>query len=102
VKSLVNFQGSTLPRLRNQEYGAFIEDRVSITPRLQVQLGLRYDRERVVHQEQLSRRELGFSFLPFGTARSKLSGGVGLFTTTSSCRICNCRNSEALHDDLRR
>src|SRR5439155_2598784 len=38
----------------------------------------RYDRERLVGRNNLAPR-LGFSLLPRGTSRSKISGGIGLF-----------------------
>jgi TonB dependent receptor-like, beta-barrel/Carboxypeptidase regulatory-like domain/TonB-dependent Receptor Plug Domain len=78
LKSWVGFAGATRTDIRNQEYGAFIEDRLTVTRKLQLQLGVRFDRERVVGRNNFAPRA-GFSFLPFGTARSKLSGGVGLF-----------------------
>jgi outer membrane receptor protein involved in Fe transport len=76
--SLVSFAGANFADVRNQEYGAFIQDRVSFNPKLQVEVGLRYDRERVTGRNNVAPRA-GFSFLPFGTPRSKVSGGVGLF-----------------------
>src|SRR5207248_5755328 len=78
LKSLVTFEGSNFADTHNQEYGAFVQDRIAFNPKLQVELGLRYDRERVTGRNNFGPRA-GFSFLPFGTARSKVSGGVGLF-----------------------
>jgi outer membrane receptor protein involved in Fe transport len=78
VTSVVTFAGDNFVRIRNQEYGAFIQDRLIFSPKLQVELGLRYDRERVIGENNLAPRA-SFSFLPFGTARSKVSGGLGLF-----------------------
>jgi len=78
VTSVVTFSGDNFVRIRNQEYGAFIQDRLVFNPKLQVELGLRYDRERVIGENNFAPRA-SFSFLPFGTARSKVSGGLGLF-----------------------
>src|SRR5262245_34539076 len=78
LTSTVTFAGDDFARIRNQEYGAFIQDRLIFKRKLQVELGLRYDRERVIGENNFAPRA-SFSFLPFGTARSKLSGGVGLF-----------------------
>jgi len=78
LKSLVTFAGPNFADTRNREYGAFAQDRIVFDSKLQVELGIRYDRERVVGRNNFAPR-VGFSFLPFGTARSKLSGGVGLF-----------------------
>jgi outer membrane receptor protein involved in Fe transport len=78
LKSLVTFEGNNFTSIRNQEYGAFIQDRLIFNPKLQVELGLRYDRERVIGQNTFGPRA-GFSYLPLGSARSKVSGGIGLF-----------------------
>ncbi len=78
LKSLVTFAGANFAEVRNQEYGAFIQDRLIFNPKLQVELGMRFDRERVTGKNNFGPRA-SFSFLPFGTTRSKVSGGVGLF-----------------------
>jgi outer membrane receptor protein involved in Fe transport len=76
--SLITFSGSNFTDIRNQEYGAFVQDRLILSPKLQIEFGLRYDRERVAGRNNFAPRG-SFLFLPFGTARSKISGGLGLF-----------------------
>ncbi len=78
LKSAVSFAGPNAAGVHNTEYGAFILDRLVLNPKLQVEVGMRFDRERVVGRNNVSPRT-AFSFLPFGTARSKISGGIGLF-----------------------
>src|SRR5207249_10066904 len=78
LRSSVNFVGPNTADLINQEYGAFFQDRILLHPKLQVETGLRFDREHLVERNNLAPR-FGFSFLPRGTTRSKISGGVGLF-----------------------
>jgi len=78
LKTSVSFAGANFAEIRNQEYGAFIQDRIMIRSKLQVEVGARFDRERVTHRNNFGPRT-SFSFLPFGTTRSKISGGVGLF-----------------------
>jgi outer membrane receptor protein involved in Fe transport len=78
IQQSIGFTGPDFADVKNQEYGAFIQDRMSLTKKLQVEVGLRYDRERVVGRNNVGPRA-AFSFLPFGSARSKISGGVGLF-----------------------
>jgi outer membrane receptor protein involved in Fe transport len=78
MKSSVTFEGSNVASIHNREYGAFIQDHIVFNRKLQVELGARYDRESVVGRNNVAPRG-GFSFLPFGTSRSKISGGVGLF-----------------------
>jgi outer membrane receptor protein involved in Fe transport len=74
----VEFEGPNSASIRNREYGVFFQDRIAIGRKLQLEAGIRADRERIVGQTNLAPRT-GFSFLPFGTDRSKISGGIGLF-----------------------
>jgi outer membrane receptor protein involved in Fe transport len=76
--SSVRFVGPNSAGVLNQEYGAFLLDRLVLHPKLQIEVGARFDRERVTGRNNLSPRT-AFSFLPFGTPRSKISGGAGLF-----------------------
>lgn len=78
VKSSVTFSGPNSAEVQNQEYGLFLVDRIVFNPKFQVELGVRFDRERVIGRNNLAPRA-AFSFLPFGTNRSKVSGGAGLF-----------------------
>jgi outer membrane receptor protein involved in Fe transport len=76
--STVTFAGANVAGVGNEEYGAFLQDRIVFSPKLQVEAGLRYDRERVTGRNNVAPRT-GFSFLPFGSPRTKFSGGVGMF-----------------------
>jgi hypothetical protein len=74
----VRFEGGNYADIRNRELGFFAQDRMVLTHKLQLELGVRGDRESVVGSTNLAPR-LGVSFLPFGNDRSKISAGVGLF-----------------------
>ena len=78
LRSSVIFAGPNSAVLHNAEFGAFLLDRISFGPKLQAEAGIRYDRERLAGRNNLAPR-FGFSFLPGGTSRSKISGGIGLF-----------------------
>ena len=78
LQSAVQFVGPNSATVNNREYGAFILDRLILNPKLQVEVGARIDRERVIGRNNFSPR-MAFSFLPLGTPRSKISGGVGIF-----------------------
>ena len=78
LRSSVSFAGPSLAELSNHEYGGFLQDRIVFGNRLQVEAGLRYDRESLVDRNNLSPR-LAFSLLPLGMPRTKISGGIGLF-----------------------
>ena len=72
------FSGPTDANIRNREYGVFFQDRIAAARNLQVELGVRADRESVIGGLNLAPRA-AFSYLPLGTVRSKISGGVGVF-----------------------
>ncbi len=78
IRSDVRFQGANAASIHNQEYGAFLLDRLAFGSRFQIEMGARFDRERAIGRNNIAPRA-GFSFLPFGSERSKISGGVGLF-----------------------
>jgi outer membrane receptor protein involved in Fe transport len=78
LRALSTFAGPNSADTHNQEYGAFVQDRIGLNPKMQLEIGVRYDRERIAGRNNFSPRA-AFSFLPFGTTRSKLSGGAGLF-----------------------
>src|SRR6059036_3218574 len=78
LRSSVVFVGPNSADLHNLEYGAFVQDRIVLNSKLQAEAGIRFDRERLVGRNNFAPR-IGFSFLPRGTTRSKISGGVGLF-----------------------
>ncbi len=78
LRSSISFQGSDSAAIRNREYGMFMLDRIVFSPKLQVELGMRFDRERAAGRNNFGPRT-AFSFLPLGTNHLKLSGGVGLF-----------------------
>src|SRR5438093_4263336 len=78
LRSSVVFVGPNSADLHNLEYGAFLQDRMVFNSKLQAEAGIRYDRERLAGRNNFAPR-FGFSFLPQGTSRSKISGGIGLF-----------------------
>jgi outer membrane receptor protein involved in Fe transport len=78
IRQTVAFTGPNYTDIQNQEYGAFVQDRMVFNRKFQAEAGIRYDRERVTGRNNVGPR-VAFSFLPFGTSRSKISGGVGLF-----------------------
>jgi outer membrane receptor protein involved in Fe transport len=75
----IDFTGPNSARINNEEYGAFLLDRMVLNPKLQVEAGVRFDRERVISRNNIAPR-VGFSYLPRGTGTSKISGGIGLFS----------------------
>ncbi|HVS21908.1 MAG TPA: TonB-dependent receptor, partial [Pyrinomonadaceae bacterium] len=62
----------------NNEYSAFIQDRWLVKPRLSIDLGLRFEDQRIANEENLAPRA-GFAWSPTGSDRTVVRGGVGLF-----------------------
>jgi len=78
LKQLVTFAGPNSAAIVNREYGGFAQDRLVFNPKFQLELGARYDRERVAGRNNFAPRASA-SFLPFATSRAKISGGIGIF-----------------------
>jgi outer membrane receptor for ferrienterochelin and colicin len=74
----VAFEGDRSAEIRNHEFGFFLQDRMILNPRIQLELGVRGDAETVVGRINMAPR-WGVSFLPLGNDRSKISAGAGLF-----------------------
>ncbi|HVS83849.1 MAG TPA: TonB-dependent receptor [Pyrinomonadaceae bacterium] len=62
----------------NNEYSAFIQDRWLVKPRLSIDLGLRFEDQRIANENNLAPRA-GFAWSPTGSDRTVVRGGVGLF-----------------------
>ena len=62
----------------NNEYSAFIQDRWLIRPRLSIDLGLRFEDQRIADENNLAPRA-GFAWSPLGSDRTVVRGGIGLF-----------------------
>ncbi len=62
----------------NNEYTAFIQDRWLVRPRLSIDLGLRFEDQRIASEDNLAPRA-GFAWSPTGSDRTVVRGGVGLF-----------------------
>jgi outer membrane receptor protein involved in Fe transport len=81
VESAVRFSGPTSTDIRNQEYGVFVQDRMTLSRQFQIELGLRADRESLIDRTNFGPRA-AFAYFPLGTERSKISGGAGIFYDT--------------------
>jgi Carboxypeptidase regulatory-like domain/TonB dependent receptor/TonB-dependent Receptor Plug Domain len=78
TSQLIEFAGDGLLRRSQQEYSAFVQDKWGVSPRLTLDLGLRYDRDRLGGENNFAPR-VGFAFLPFASERTVVRGGLGLF-----------------------
>ena len=66
-----------IPALNNT-YSAFVQDRWHVRPRLSIDLGLRYEDQRIADENNLVPRA-GFAWSPSGSDRTVVRGGIGLF-----------------------
>jgi outer membrane receptor protein involved in Fe transport len=78
LQQIVSFDGPDSASIRNYQLGVFAQDRVTVSPRLQFEVGIRADHESVAPGVNVGPR-LAASFLPFANDRSKISAGFGLF-----------------------
>ena len=62
----------------NNEYSAFVQDRWLVKPNLSIDLGLRFEDQRIAHEDNLVPRA-GFAWSPNHSDRTVVRGGVGLF-----------------------
>jgi outer membrane receptor for ferrienterochelin and colicin len=78
TSELIEFIGSGTLEERQNEFSIFVQDKWSITSRLTLDLGLRYDRDQIGAEHNFAPR-LGFALLPTLSERTVIRGGVGLF-----------------------
>jgi hypothetical protein len=74
----ITFHNSRQIRAHNREYVGFVQDRWLVRPNLSLDLGLRYEDQRIADESSLAPRA-GLAWSPFKGERTVLRGGVGLF-----------------------
>jgi outer membrane receptor protein involved in Fe transport len=74
----INFVGAGLLNIANTEETFFVQDKYSLTPRLILDVGLRYDHDDLAGGVNLAPR-FGFLFLPSQNGKTVIRGGVGRF-----------------------
>ncbi len=78
LAELIEFGVRPRRTAHNNEYTAFIQDRWLVKPRLSIDLGLRFEDQRIASEDNLAPRA-GFAWSPTGSDRTVVRGGVGLF-----------------------
>ncbi|HVS20631.1 MAG TPA: TonB-dependent receptor, partial [Pyrinomonadaceae bacterium] len=63
---------------KNNEYSAFVQDRWLVKPNFSVDLGLRFEDQRIADENNLAPRA-GVAWSPSGSDRTVIRGGVGMF-----------------------
>jgi len=74
----ITFVDAPLIEAQNRETTAFVQDRWTIRPNLSVDLGLRFENQRIADPHLVVPRA-GFAWSPRQDGRTVLRGGVGLF-----------------------
>lgn len=72
------FRGVRPIKTENREYVGFAQDRVLVRPNLSLDVGLRFEDQRIGKESNFAPRA-GFAWSPFKGDRTVLRGGVGLF-----------------------
>ena len=62
----------------NNEYSGFLQDRVLLGHNFTIDLGLRFEDQRIAHEDNLAPR-VGFAWSPDGSDRTVFRGGIGMF-----------------------
>jgi hypothetical protein len=75
---LIEFGGAGELALAQNEYSAFVQDKWIVNSHVVFDLGLRYDRDGIGHNNNLAPR-LGFAVTPTDSDRTIVRGGIGLF-----------------------
>jgi hypothetical protein len=75
---LIEFVGAGELALAQNEYSAFVQDKWIVNSHVVFDLGLRYDRDGIGHNNNLAPR-LGFAVTPTDSDRTIVRGGIGLF-----------------------
>ncbi|MEW6734545.1 MAG: carboxypeptidase regulatory-like domain-containing protein [Acidobacteriota bacterium] len=78
LSQLIDFVGAGKIDRNKLEYTGFIQDKVSLTPSIVLDLGLRYDHDDLASEENFAPR-FGFVIAPFKDGRTVFRGGIGLF-----------------------
>ncbi|PYS72722.1 MAG: hypothetical protein DMF73_07480 [Acidobacteria bacterium] len=72
------FRGVRPIQAMNREYVGFAQDRLTVRPNLSIDLGLRFEDQRIGQESDFAPRA-GFAWSPFKNDRTVLRGGVGFF-----------------------
>jgi hypothetical protein len=73
-----DYEGKGLLSRNKTQFLAYFEDKWTLNQRLTFEYGVRYDRDNIASENNISPR-IGFAFLPLLDGRTVLRGGVGVF-----------------------
>ncbi|MDX6530929.1 MAG: hypothetical protein QOH41_3219 [Blastocatellia bacterium] len=73
-----DYEGDGRLNRNKTQFLAYLEDKWTLNRRLTVEYGVRYDRDNVTSENNISPR-IGFAFLPRVDGRTVVRGGIGIF-----------------------
>lgn len=82
----VTFVGNQAFSIHNAEASAYAQDRWSISPRVLMESGVRFDWDKVVHHAIVSPR-FAATFVPKERSETKLVAGIGLYNDASNLEL---------------
>ena len=74
----LDYQGSGQLSRNKKGFLAYFQDKWSVSRRLTLEYGVRFDRDNIVSENNISPR-IGFAFLPVVDGRTVIRGGMGVF-----------------------
>jgi hypothetical protein len=73
-----DYEGDGRLSRNKKQFLAYFEDKWTLNRRLTIEYGVRYDRDNVASENNISPR-IGFAFLPLVDGRTVVRGGIGIF-----------------------
>ena len=73
-----DYEGNGLLSRNQTQFLAYFEDKWTLNRRLTIEYGVRYDRDNVASENNISPR-ISFAFLPLVDGRTVVRGGIGIF-----------------------
>lgn len=74
----IDFTGAGTIATQKSQAIAYFQDKWDVNSRLNIEYGVRYDRDNIARENNLAPR-IAFSFLPINDGRTVIRGGIGLF-----------------------
>ena len=78
ISQQINFVGDGVLSRNTTEFSSFFEDKWTISDRLTLEYGVRFDRDTIARENDFAPR-LAFAFSPIRDGRTVVRGGIGLF-----------------------
>jgi hypothetical protein len=81
-----DYEGDGRLSRNKAQFLAYLEDKWTLNRRLTIEYGVRYDRDNVASENNISPR-IGFAFLPLVDGRTVIRGGIGIFYDDISLNV---------------